>query len=190
MASGLEKLAASDKAAAEGTVKCSWDLSPKDDSRIGFLLAWSSAPLTGAYMAQLEAGTRGRNKPFPSHARKGQGRTEAAQVLASLGWLQCAFSHRVAVQPQPSAGTSSQAWQGEGDPPATLGFGSPSKQESEVFVGIHWGGGLLQRCSPYPRVPTPRQKGTPGSNSGSKRAWRNRRLVTLASPMPTPEASP
>lgn len=141
MASGLEKLAASDKAAAEGTVKCSWDLSPKDDSRIGFLLAWSSAPLTGAYMAQLEAGTRGRNKPFPSHARKGQGRTEAAQVLASLGWLQCAFSHRVAVQPQPSAGTSSQAWQGEGDPPATLGFGSPSKQESEVFVGIHWGGG-------------------------------------------------
>lgn len=25
-------------------------------------------------------------------------------------------------------------------PPATLGLGSPSKQESEVFVGIHWGG--------------------------------------------------
>lgn len=33
-----------------------------------------------------------------------------------------------------------QAWQGEEDPPATLGLGSPSKQESEVFVGIHWGG--------------------------------------------------
>lgn len=112
MASGLEKLAASDKAAAGGTVKSSWDISPQDDSRIGFLLAWSSAPLTGAYMAQLEAGTRGRNKPFPSPARKGQGRTEAAQALASLGWLHCALTTGWQCRPQPSAGTSSPSLAG------------------------------------------------------------------------------
>lgn len=152
MASGLEKLAASDEAAAGGTVKCSWDLSPQDDSRVGFLLARSSAPLTGAYMAQPEAGTRGRNKPFPSPARKGQGQTEAAQALASLGWLRCALT---GWQCRPSClqALPFQAWQGEGGTRQRWGSAAPPNRKARSSLASTGG--------PSPKMPTLSQ----GANS-------------------------
>lgn len=184
MASGLEKLAAQMRLLPAELAGLAGSLAPKETSRVSSLLAWSSALLTwGRCPSAGGWDTRGRKEPFPSPTRKGQGQTGSVS-FTGLGWQWCAFTGD-SLGPAICRHFLSKPGREKGNAPTpTLGF-SPSKQENEVFIGIHSEGGreLHHGCPPSPRVPTSRQEGTLGSRSGS------RRLVTLASPRPAPEAS-
>lgn len=76
MASGLEKLAAQMKPLLAELTGLAGSSAPKETSRVSFLLAWSSTPLTWGNCPSAGGwDTRGRKEPFPSPTRKDQGQT-------------------------------------------------------------------------------------------------------------------
>lgn len=126
----------------------SWDLFPEMTSRVGFLLAWSSAPLTWGIRGSTGGwGTRGRKEPFPSPTRKGQGQTETAQALAGLGWQRCALTEGQS-RPQLSAGTSSPSLAGG------RGFPHPQCWDSGVHPNRKMRSSLASTRGPPPWTPT------------------------------------
>lgn len=192
MASGLEKLEGPDEAAAGKAVRLSSRVLPTR-YKVHILLVWGSAPLTwGIQESAGSRGTRGRKEPAPP-PQEGSGTPEAAQAPA---WTGTVDSHGVAARSCYLQALPPQASKVKGTP--VLGPTSSSKQENEVFRGIH--GGLLHGCPPVPspiltKGADPRAAFCPGNRSGqvrevSDRTGRNTRLVTLAFPRPTLEASP